>query len=49
MIPRHDLTLPEMLVGDIRGVVDLWAAQTAALGSDHPDTIQTLSAKPSRV
>ena len=30
--PRHDLTLPEMPVEEIRGVVDVWAAQTAELG-----------------
>ncbi|OON65607.1 UDP-glucose--hexose-1-phosphate uridylyltransferase [Hymenobacter sp. CRA2] len=34
--PRHDLTLPEMDVPAIRGVVDLWAAQYQELGS-HPD------------
>ncbi len=30
--PRHDVTLPEMEVAEIRGVVDVWAAQTAELG-----------------
>jgi UDPglucose--hexose-1-phosphate uridylyltransferase len=30
--PRHDLTLPEMAVGDIRRVVDVWAEQTEELG-----------------
>ncbi|MCB9135904.1 MAG: UDP-glucose--hexose-1-phosphate uridylyltransferase [Anaerolineales bacterium] len=30
--PRHDVTLPEMEVSEIRGVVDVWAAQTAELG-----------------
>lgn len=30
--PRHDLTLAEMEPGDLRRVVDLWAAQTAELG-----------------
>ncbi len=30
--PRHDLTLPEMALPDIRSVVDTWAAQTAELG-----------------
>jgi UDPglucose--hexose-1-phosphate uridylyltransferase len=34
--PRHDLTLPEMDVTAIRGVVDLWAAQYEELGA-HPD------------
>ena len=34
--PRHDLTLPEMELPDIRQVVDLWCAQTAELGS-RPD------------
>jgi UDPglucose--hexose-1-phosphate uridylyltransferase len=30
--PRHDLTLPEMAVEDIRQVIDVWAAQTSELG-----------------
>jgi UDPglucose--hexose-1-phosphate uridylyltransferase len=30
--PRHDLTLPEMALPDIRHVVDVWAAQTEELG-----------------
>jgi UDPglucose--hexose-1-phosphate uridylyltransferase len=30
--PRHDLTLPEMAVEDIRRVVDVWAEQTEELG-----------------
>ena len=33
--PRHDLTLPEMAVQDIRAVVDLWAEQTAELGQQY--------------
>jgi UDPglucose--hexose-1-phosphate uridylyltransferase len=33
--PRHDLTLPEMPLADIRQVVDLWAAQTAELGQQY--------------
>ena len=33
--PRHDLTLPEMSRPAIRGVVDLWAEQTAELGRDY--------------
>jgi UDPglucose--hexose-1-phosphate uridylyltransferase len=33
--PRHDLTLPEMPVGAIRGVVDTWADQTAELGARY--------------
>ncbi len=33
--PRHDLTLPEMALPDIRGVVDIWAAQTAELGQTY--------------
>jgi UDPglucose--hexose-1-phosphate uridylyltransferase len=32
--PRHDLTLPDMDLPAIRGVVDLWAEQYAELGSD---------------
>ena len=31
--PRHDLTLPEMPVGAIRGVVDVWAEEHARLGA----------------
>jgi galactose-1-phosphate uridylyltransferase (family 1) len=31
--PRHDLTIPEMAVADIRAVVDLWAAQVEELGA----------------
>jgi UDPglucose--hexose-1-phosphate uridylyltransferase len=34
--PRHDLTLPEMDVADIRRVVDVWAEQTAELGQKYP-------------
>ncbi len=30
--PRHDLSLPQMRVRDIRKVVDAWAGQTAELG-----------------
>lgn len=33
--PRHDLTLPEMAVSDVRRVVDVWAAQTAELGAAY--------------
>ena len=33
--PRHDLTLPEMPIKDIRRVVDIWAEQTAELGEKH--------------
>ncbi|MCA9935967.1 MAG: UDP-glucose--hexose-1-phosphate uridylyltransferase, partial [Anaerolineales bacterium] len=33
--PRHDLTLPEMALPEIRGVVDIWAAQTAELGQTY--------------
>lgn len=32
--PRHDLTLAEMAVSDIRKVVDLWAAQVEDLGGE---------------
>lgn len=31
--PRHDLTLPEMLLSDIRRVIDLWADQVTELGA----------------
>lgn len=33
--PRHDLTLPEMTLPDLRRVVDLWADQTADLGQSY--------------
>ncbi|MEO1667715.1 MAG: UDP-glucose--hexose-1-phosphate uridylyltransferase [Chloroflexota bacterium] len=33
--PRHDLTLPEMELPVIRGVVDMWAEQTAELGETY--------------
>lgn len=33
--PRHDLTLAEMEVTDIRKVVDVWASQTAELGQRY--------------
>jgi UDPglucose--hexose-1-phosphate uridylyltransferase len=32
--PRHDLTLPDMALPDVRRVVDLWAEQYLELGSD---------------
>jgi UDPglucose--hexose-1-phosphate uridylyltransferase len=32
--PRHDLTLPDMEVGVIRGVVDAWAAEYERLAGD---------------
>lgn len=33
--PRHDLTLPEMSLEDIRQVIDVWAAQTIELGQAY--------------
>jgi len=33
--PRHDLTLPEMEVSEIRKVVDLWREQAAELGEEY--------------
>jgi UDPglucose--hexose-1-phosphate uridylyltransferase len=33
--PRHDLTLPEMELPDIRRVIDTWAAQTSELGQTY--------------
>jgi UDPglucose--hexose-1-phosphate uridylyltransferase len=33
--PRHDLTLPEMPVEQIRMVVDVWASQSAELGERY--------------
>lgn len=33
--PRHDLTLPEMKLPDIRRVIDTWAAQTTELGQTY--------------
>lgn len=34
--PRHDLTLPEMDIGDIRRVVDVWTEQAIELGARYP-------------
>jgi UDPglucose--hexose-1-phosphate uridylyltransferase len=34
--PRHDLTLPQMPAADVRQVIDLWAEQSASLGSSFP-------------
>ena len=31
--PRHDLTLPEMELPDIRHVVDVWCEQVTELGN----------------
>ena len=33
--PRHDLTLPEMALSDIRGVIDVWADQVTKLGQRY--------------
>jgi UDPglucose--hexose-1-phosphate uridylyltransferase len=33
--PRHDLTLPQMDLADVRRVVDVWAEQTADLGRTY--------------
>jgi len=33
--PRHDLTLPEMEIPAIKGVVDIWAEQTRELGEKY--------------
>jgi len=33
--PRHDLTLPEMALPEIRAVVDVWAEQVAELGERY--------------
>jgi UDPglucose--hexose-1-phosphate uridylyltransferase len=33
--PRHDVTLPQMPVNEIRGVVDVWADQIADLGQTY--------------
>jgi len=33
--PRHDVTLAEMPLPDIRNVIDLWAAETAELGRSY--------------
>jgi UDPglucose--hexose-1-phosphate uridylyltransferase len=33
--PRHDLTLADMPVTEIKDVVDMWAAQTEELGRDY--------------
>jgi UDPglucose--hexose-1-phosphate uridylyltransferase len=33
--PRHDLTVPEMALSDIRRVIDVWAEQVAELGQRY--------------
>jgi UDPglucose--hexose-1-phosphate uridylyltransferase len=33
--PRHDLTLPEMALADVRGVIDVWADQVTELGQRY--------------
>ena len=33
--PKHNLTLPEMPLEEIRGVVDVWAKETADLGTTY--------------
>jgi UDPglucose--hexose-1-phosphate uridylyltransferase len=33
--PRHDVTLPEMSVSEIRTVIDVWAEQTTELGQRY--------------
>ncbi len=33
--PRHDLSLPEMSLTDIRGVIDLWAEQVSELSNEY--------------
>ena len=33
--PRHNLTLPEMPIEAIRGVIEVWAEQTEELGRDY--------------
>jgi UDPglucose--hexose-1-phosphate uridylyltransferase len=33
--PRHDLTLPEMTLEEIRAVIDMWAEQTTELGQNY--------------
>lgn len=33
--PRHDLTLPQMPLSDIKGVIDVWARQTTELGQTY--------------
>ena len=33
--PRHDLTLPELPMNEIRAVIDVWAEQTAELGQTY--------------
>jgi UDPglucose--hexose-1-phosphate uridylyltransferase len=34
--PRHDMTLPEMALPDIREVIDVWAEQISDLGAVYP-------------
>ncbi|GAA4367135.1 UDP-glucose--hexose-1-phosphate uridylyltransferase [Hymenobacter saemangeumensis] len=44
--PRHDLTLPEMALADIRGVIDVWEAEYLRLGVDpHINYVQIFENK----
>ncbi len=44
--PRHDLSIPEMSLPDIRHVVDVWAEQTGDLGSrDFVNYVQVFENK----
>lgn len=44
--PRHDLTLPEMAIEDIRGVVDVWVEQYKSLGElDYVGHVQIFENK----
>lgn len=42
--PRHDLTLPEMELPDIRHVIDVWAGQITELGQSY-DWVQVFENK----
>jgi UDPglucose--hexose-1-phosphate uridylyltransferase len=46
--PRHDLTLPEMAVADIRRVVDVWAEQILDLGAKYRWVHGLLESAPAR-
>jgi len=44
--PRHDLTIPEMEVGDIKKVVDLWCSEYEAIGAlDYINHVQIFENK----
>ena len=39
--PRHDLTLPEMPLGDVEAVIRTWTEETIDLGSRLGDQLRS--------